>query len=48
MARDGTVDAAREEEEEDFSKSSKGMVEEGTQYNYPPVLATMALLAREP
>jgi hypothetical protein len=31
MARDGAVDAAREEEEEDFSKSSKGTVKEGTQ-----------------
>jgi hypothetical protein len=30
-ARDGAVDAAREEEEEDFSYSSKGTVEEGTQ-----------------
>ncbi len=30
-AREGAVDAAREEEEDDFSKSSKGMVEEATQ-----------------
>jgi hypothetical protein len=31
MARDGAVDAAREEEEEDFSKFSKGRVKEGIQ-----------------
>ncbi len=30
-ARDGTVDAAREEEEEYFSKSSERMVAKGTQ-----------------
>ncbi len=31
IGRDGAVDAAREEAEEDFSESSKGMAAEGTQ-----------------